>query len=157
VSLERKDLLTLPEHMSYPRFLIGSCCSMISFKCSVLKIFVCSFGHYIVCSFSRAHEFSSGFNGLVLLNDYFFMWCFEDFCLFFWSLHCLFFFDFRLPITPLCILKLFRSVHDSFLLFPLMLLVGIPLRARCTTLCDKVCQWLAAGQWFSPASSTATM
>jgi hypothetical protein len=24
------------------------------------------------------------------------------------------------------------------------------LRARCTTLCDKVCQWLATGQWFSP-------
>ena len=23
-----------------------------------------------------------------------------------------------------------------------------------TTLCDKVCQWLVAGQWFSPGSST---
>jgi hypothetical protein len=23
-----------------------------------------------------------------------------------------------------------------------------------TTLCDKVCQWLAAGHWFSPVSST---
>ena len=23
-------------------------------------------------------------------------------------------------------------------------------KARCTTLCDKVCQWLAAGLWFSP-------
>ena len=34
--------------------------------------------------------------------------------------------------------------------------VRIPLR-RCvlnTTCCDKVCQWLAAGQWFSPVSST---
>jgi hypothetical protein len=42
-------------------------------------------------------------------------------------------------------------------LSPLMLLVRIPLRARCTTLCDKVCQWLATGQWFSlgpPVSST---
>jgi hypothetical protein len=30
-------------------------------------------------------------------------------------------------------------------------------RARCTTLCDKVCQWLATGRWFSqspPVSST---
>ena len=30
-------------------------------------------------------------------------------------------------------------------------------KARCTTLCDKVCQWLAAGLWFSlgtPVSST---
>ena len=23
-------------------------------------------------------------------------------------------------------------------------------RARCTTLCDKACQWLARGRWFSP-------
>jgi len=31
------------------------------------------------------------------------------------------------------------------------------IRARCTTLCDKVCQWLATGRWFSldpPVSST---
>jgi hypothetical protein len=34
-------------------------------------------------------------------------------------------------------------------LSPLMLWVRISLRARCTTLCDKVCQWLATGQWFS--------
>ena len=31
----------------------------------------------------------------------------------------------------------------------LMLRVWISIRARCTTLCDKVCQWLATGQWFS--------
>ena len=40
-----------------------------------------------------------------------------------------------------------------------MLWVRISIRARCTctTLCDKVCQWLATGQWFSqgpPVSST---
>jgi hypothetical protein len=35
-------------------------------------------------------------------------------------------------------------------LSPLMLWVRISIRARCTTLCDKVCQWLATGQWFSP-------
>ena len=35
-------------------------------------------------------------------------------------------------------------------LSPLMLWVRISIRARCTTLCDKVCQWLAAGRWFSP-------
>ena len=27
--------------------------------------------------------------------------------------------------------------------------VGLPLRAKSTT-CDKICQWLAAGRWFSP-------
>jgi hypothetical protein len=26
----------------------------------------------------------------------------------------------------------------------------ISIRTRCTTLCDKVCQWLATGRWFSP-------
>ena len=31
-----------------------------------------------------------------------------------------------------------------------MLLVRISIRARCTTLCDKVCHWLATGWWFSP-------
>ena len=34
-------------------------------------------------------------------------------------------------------------------LSPLMLWVRISIRARCTTLCDKVCQWLATGWWFS--------
>jgi len=39
-------------------------------------------------------------------------------------------------------------------LSPLMLWVQILLRVMCTTLCDNVCQWLAAGRWFSPVSST---
>ena len=37
-------------------------------------------------------------------------------------------------------------------LSPLMLWVRILISARCTTLCDKVCQWLAAGRWFSPGT-----
>ena len=35
-------------------------------------------------------------------------------------------------------------------LTPLMLWVRISIRARCTTLCDKVCQWLATGRCFFP-------
>ena len=35
-------------------------------------------------------------------------------------------------------------------LSPLMLWFRISIRARYTTLCDKVCQWLATGRWFSP-------
>jgi hypothetical protein len=35
-------------------------------------------------------------------------------------------------------------------LSPLRLWVRISIRVRCTTLCDKVCQCLAAGRWFSP-------
>ena len=31
-----------------------------------------------------------------------------------------------------------------------MLWVRISIRARCTTLCDKVCQFLATGRWFYP-------
>ena len=34
-------------------------------------------------------------------------------------------------------------------LLPLMLWVRISIRARCTILCDKVCQWLLTGRWFS--------
>ena len=30
--------------------------------------------------------------------------------------------------------------------------IRISIRARCTTLCDKVCQWLATGLWFSPST-----
>jgi hypothetical protein len=45
------------------------------------------------------------------------------------------------------------AVIDNYLcnqcLSPLMLWVRISIRARCTTLCDKVCQWLATDQWFS--------
>jgi len=37
-------------------------------------------------------------------------------------------------------------------LSPLMLWIRITISARCTTLCDKVCQWLATGRWFSPGS-----
>ena len=33
---------------------------------------------------------------------------------------------------------------------PLMLWIWISIRTRCTTLCDKVCQWLATSRWFSP-------
>ena len=42
-------------------------------------------------------------------------------------------------------------------LSPLMLWVRISIRERCTTLCDKICQWLLTGRWFSlgpPVSST---
>jgi len=40
-------------------------------------------------------------------------------------------------------------------LLPLTLRVRIPIRRGVLdTLCDKVCQWLAAGRWFSSVSST---
>jgi hypothetical protein len=41
-------------------------------------------------------------------------------------------------------------------LSPLMLRVRISIRARCTTLCDKVCHWLATGLWFSPGTPVSS-
>ena len=41
-------------------------------------------------------------------------------------------------------------------LSPLMLWVLFSIRARCTTLCDKVCQWLATSPWFSPGPPVST-
>jgi hypothetical protein len=37
-------------------------------------------------------------------------------------------------------------------LSPQMLWVRNTIRVRCTTLCDKVCQWLMVGLWFSPGT-----
>jgi hypothetical protein len=52
--------------------------------------------------------------------------------------------------------KLFISITCAICLSPLMLWVRILFRwdVLATKLCDKVCQWLARGQWFSPVSST---
>ena len=41
-------------------------------------------------------------------------------------------------------------------LSPLILWVQISIRARCTTSCYKVCQWLATGRWFSPGPSVSS-
>ena len=41
-------------------------------------------------------------------------------------------------------------------LTPLMLWVRISIRARCTQLCDKVCQWFVAGLWFSPGTPVSS-
>jgi len=41
-------------------------------------------------------------------------------------------------------------------LSPLMFWVWISIRAGCTTLCDKVCQWLAIGWWFSPGTPVSS-
>ena len=37
-----------------------------------------------------------------------------------------------------------------------MLWSRISIRARCTTLCDKVCQWIATGRWFSPGTPVSS-
>ena len=41
-------------------------------------------------------------------------------------------------------------------LSPLMLWVRISIRVRCTTLCDKVCQWLPTCRWFSPGTPVSS-
>jgi hypothetical protein len=51
-----------------------------------------------------------------------------------------------------------RSIKYNFLFLELLAnnhsLYKTSIRARCTTLCDKVCQWLATGWWFYQDSST---
>ena len=37
-----------------------------------------------------------------------------------------------------------------------MLRIRIPIRVRCTTLCDKVCRWLMVGRWFSPGTPVSS-
>jgi hypothetical protein len=44
-----------------------------------------------------------------------------------------------------------QSVHITMILW-----VRISIRERCTTSCDKVCQWLATGRWFSPGRSVSS-
>ena len=34
--------------------------------------------------------------------------------------------------------------------------VWISIRVKCIPLCDKVCQWLATGRWFSPGPSVSS-
>jgi hypothetical protein len=41
-------------------------------------------------------------------------------------------------------------------LSPLMLWVRISTKTRCTTLCEKVCQWLATGGWFSRGTAVSS-
>ena len=44
----------------------------------------------------------------------------------------------------------FTTTYVNQYLSPLILWVLISIRARCTTLCNTVCQWLATGRWFTP-------
>ena len=43
---------------------------------------------------------------------------------------------------------IYNSLCNQYLSL-LILWVRISIRAWCTTLCDKVCKWLATGRWFS--------
>ena len=54
------------------------------------------------------------------------------------------------PLWPRSYGSLIYNYLCNRWLSPLMLWVGLLPRARCTSLCDKVCQWLAVGQWFAP-------
>ena len=49
-----------------------------------------------------------------------------------------------------------RGLTCNRCLSPLMLWVRLPLWARCTTLCDKVCPWLAVSRWFSPGNQVSS-
>jgi hypothetical protein len=67
---------------------------------------------------------------------------------------CIYFILTRWPLWPWSYGMWIYNYLCNQCLSPLMLWVRISIRARCTTLCDKVCQWLATDGWFSPVSST---
>jgi hypothetical protein len=52
----------------------------------------------------------------------------------------------------------FIAIYAISAISPLTLWVWISLKAGVhdTTLCDKVCQWLVAGQWFSPGTPVSS-
>jgi hypothetical protein len=55
--------------------------------------------------------------------------------------------------TIYCFIEYLHKIQNYLCnqcLSPLMLWVWISISARCTTLCDKVCQWLATGQCLFP-------
>jgi len=114
-----QELLTLPEHLSSPQFLVGFVLSIISFTCFVdryLSFCTFSYGHCVsfvdrclsFCTFSFGHCVFCRWL-FVLLS--FFFWPISC-CLFFfnlslfvflyffiWPMCCLFFFDIRILIT----------------------------------------------------------
>jgi hypothetical protein len=139
-------------------------CCLFFFDIRILITSLVSFDHCVVCS-SSIYGFWLPPFGI------------------FWPLCCLFFFDIRILITSLVSSNSSSKTFQPPLwgsswsdgswiynylcnqcLLPLRLWVRIPLMARCTTLCDKVCQWLATGRWFSlgtpfapPTKVTATI
>ena len=52
-----------------------------------------------------------------------------------------------------CYVYIYNNLCNRWL-SPLKMLVRISIRARCTTICDKVCQWLATWWWYSPGRSS---
>ena len=56
----------------------------------------------------------------------------------------------RGPSWPWSYASCIYNYLDKQCLSPLMWWVRISIRARCTTLSDKICQWPTTGWWFSP-------
>ena len=90
---------------------------------------------------------------LVLVAHLFIFLCCVFFCLSFFCVLC-----WMLPVYQLWPLSYGSWIYNYICnqcLSPLMLWVRISIKTRCTTLCDKVCQWLATGRWFSPGPSVS--
>ena len=52
----------------------------------------------------------------------------------------------------------FTTTSYAISVYPTNVMSSNPAQARCTrtTLCDKVCQWLAASRWFSPGTPVSS-
>ena len=51
---------------------------------------------------------------------------------------------------------IYNYLSNRECLSPLLLWVRTSIRARCTTLCDEVCQWLVTSRWFFPGTPVSS-
>ena len=140
--LVEQELLTIPEYLSYPR---SSCRVGVAQFIVFCVVFLRSLFVILSSDFWLLYCHSIyGFYGLRLMHLQTFLG----------------FSNYNVSVTYFCYFKLclvfFRPSWPWYnylcnqCLSPLMLRVQISFMARCTTLCDKVCQWFATGWWFSP-------
>ena len=79
-----------------------------------------------------------------------------DLCMLYGDIHHTEINQFRGPSLPWSYGSWIFDYPCNQCLSPLMLWVRISTRVRCTILCDKVCQWLATGRWFSPGTTVSS-
>jgi hypothetical protein len=127
--------LTYPEHLRWPAAIW--CGSVIFCKFYVLLVRECVFFHVFLTPFCRA------------ISTYVY---------FMFRISLLFWITFYIlgAVVAVMMAWSYGSWIYNYLCnqcrSQLMLWVWISIRARCTTLCDKVCQWLVTGRWFSPGT-----
>jgi hypothetical protein len=100
----------------------------------------------------------------ILSFEHIYMFAISNFSLFWWFIE--FYTDY--PYTTRCCIFIFVNILLIKIVFQcvgflcsctcsIVLWVRISIRARCTTLCDKACQWLETCRWFSPGPPVSSI